>query len=123
MRQNAGRRNRVARWTAAMLLLAAGCGITTRNAQIREWIGRPESALVAAWGPPQTVTTDRKGQRLLIYEWETDEWVDEPGKMWTDSNGVTRWTPPQRRQVTTREVRRFVVDPNGKIIDGAWRFY
>ncbi len=105
------------------LLTAAGCGITTRNAQVREWIGRPESALIAAWGQPQRITTDRKGRRVLVYEWETSEWVDEPGTMWTESDGTVRWTPPRRREQRTVEVRRFVVDSSGKIIDGSWRFY
>lgn len=110
-------------FAAAGLFLAAGCGITARNAQVREWIGRPENALVAAWGPPQQITSDSKGRRLLIYEWENTEWVDEPGRMWTDTDGVTRWTPPGRRQRTAREIRRFTVDSTGRIIDAAWRFY
>jgi len=107
----------------AALPLLVGCGITTRNAQVREWIGREESALVAAWGAPARVESDRQGRRVLVYDWTDESWEDEPGRAWTDSDGSVRWTPPTRRRVTRREVRRFVVGPDGRIVDGAWRFY
>jgi len=106
-----------------MLLLAGGCGITSRQAQIRQWIGRSESELIAEWGQPTRIERNRHGQKVLVYEWTTERWEEEEGTMWTDSSGVTHWTAPRSRRVTTVEVRRFVVDENGRIVRGSWAFY
>ncbi len=100
-----------------------GCGITSRQAQIRQWVGRSESELIAEWGPPARTERDRQGRRVLIYQWETERWEEEEGRMWTDGSGVTHWTPPRSRKVSTVEVRRFVVDSNGQILSGSWSFY
>jgi len=107
----------------AAILFSVGCGITTRQAQIRQWIGRPESELIAEWGQPARIERDRQGRRVLVYQWQTEQWEEEEGKIWTDSSGVTHWTAPRSRKVTTIEVRRFVVDANGMIINGSWSFY
>lgn len=105
------------------LLAAAGCGITSRNAQVREWIGRQESDLIAAWGEPARTERDRAGRRVLVYDWVDEQWVDEPGRAWTESDGTVRWTAPTRRLERRREIRRFVVESDGRIVDGSWRFY
>jgi hypothetical protein len=58
----------------------------------------------------------------MVYEWTTERWEEE-GRMWTDSSGVTHWTSPRSRRVTTLEVRRFVEDENGRIVRSSWAFY
>ena len=90
------------------MTLAGGCGITSRQAQIRQWIGRSELELIAEWGQPARIERNREGQKVMVYEWTTERWEEE-GRMWTDSSGVTHWTAPRSRRVTTVEVRRFVV--------------
>ncbi len=119
-------RHRVPHWlcfAALVLPLLQGCGITTRQAQIRQWIGQDESALINAWGQPARVETDRQGRRILVYDWTDENWVEEPGRAWTDSDGSVRWTAPTQRRVVRREIRRFVVGSDGRIVGGAWRVY
>ena len=121
---------RTGRWHAAWLVCAAAAALATvgclspgRPPRVREWIGRPESALVAAWGAPDRVEAGRPGRRVLVYERKSDEWVEEPGRVWTDASGAPRWTPGARRLVTRTEVRRVMVGPDGRVADIVARSY
>lgn len=48
-----------------LALLLAGCA--NYGDKVKVWLGQPEEALVAAWGPPDVIYTNKKGTRILGY--------------------------------------------------------
>ena len=106
-----------------MLGLYSGCGITSRRAEITVWIGRTERELIAAKGNPDHLEYDSAGHRVLVYDWTWEDTTQDEGRSYTDSSGVTHWTNPTTRTRTHREIRKYVIDKSGQVIDGSWHMY
>lgn len=57
------------RLLAISLLLLASCATEEAyRAEVASWLGKPETALVSAWGAPDLVYDTESGQRVLTYK-------------------------------------------------------
>ncbi|HEK85207.1 MAG: hypothetical protein ACPLZD_09195 [Candidatus Saccharicenans sp.] len=106
-------------WQTACLLP----GVSYRNQEVKRFIGRSEADLIAYYGEPRAVEYDSEGRKVLVFEWTTENEIQQEGTAWTDSSGVTHYNPPRTTKTTTVEQRKFTIDKNGKVIKAKWRFY
>ncbi len=100
----------------AFLLLVGGCASQV-NRVMESWVGKHQSDLILAWGPPQQTASDGKGGSILIY----GSYVNlgqQPGRATTDLFGNVTYTAPQQQGY--QRTRMFYVDSSGYIY--AWRW-
>ncbi len=80
-------------WLFALMGLIAGCsnGLAVRQAQLNQWVGRPETDLVGTMGVP-TRTYEAGGMKFLTYDDRRVEIVPGspyfgPGPFWYGYGG------------------------------------
>ncbi len=82
---------------AGLLALVLLCGCQTREdfeAKLNSWVGEPESALVASWGPPVRFF-ETGGDRYLTYsESRTAYYPGFPPSYSTTTLGSTTYSEP-----------------------------
>jgi hypothetical protein len=109
-----------------LILLLSACilpGVSYRNQEVKRFIGRTEADLIQYYGQAKAIEYDSEGRKVLVFEWTTENTVQEEGTSWTDASGVTHYNPPRTSKTTTIEQRKFTIDKNGKVIKAKWRFY
>ncbi len=107
---------------SVLALGLASCGIITRNADVKPWIGRPANELLSSRGQPERIEPDGKGNRIFVYEWTWESQSQTPGRVWHDAGG-THYTSPTTSTIVHRERRMFYVDSQGKIVDAKWSWW
>jgi len=109
-----------------LILLLSACilpGVSYRNQEVKRFIGRTEADLIQYYGQATAIEYDSEGRKVLVFEWTTENTVQEEGTSWTDASGITHYNPPRTSKTTTIEQRKFTIDKNGKVIKAKWRFY
>ena len=57
-------------WLLLLLIYTlTGCAYQAKklNAVMESWLGKSESELILAWGPPQNTASDGNGGKVLVY--------------------------------------------------------
>lgn len=105
----------------AVAMLCGGCAsIKKRSEELNEamqsWIGRTADEIVAAWGPPDRVTSDESGGRIFIYDYSFTQ--VSTGSSHVVGNSI--FHNPSRAYKVRRN-RMFWVSTNGIIYHWSWR--
>lgn len=85
---------------------------------MESWLGYHESEIIASWGPPQQVTSDGLGGKILIYSSHVNLGQSQ-GTATTDYLGNTRFKMPRDRGY--QRARMFYVNSDGFIYSYKWR--
>src|SRR6185436_14556621 len=95
----------------ALSLALVGCAARV-NKELQPWVGRHQSELIDAWGPPTRLSIDGKGGTVLVYEQSVN--YETAGQPLYDKKGkMTGYVPGQ--QYSSTRYRMFYVDPDGII--------
>lgn len=99
------------------IALLAGCAGKI-NETMESWVGSHESELIASWGPPQQVSGNGQGGKILVYQ----NYVNlghTQGVATSDGYGNTRFSMPQSRGYS--RTRMFYVNEAGYIYSFRWQ--
>jgi len=105
------------RLVALLMFMTGGCAAMLPDKMLNSWLGHTEHELIVAWGPPTKVDDDGAGGKVLTYV-ITDTYVNPFGRnayYSTDANGNVVYHPATNAPQTDLKVRRFYVDPSGRI--------
>jgi hypothetical protein len=97
------------------IIFISGCGLRAKRAvekEMKSWVGRHKSDLIASWGNPQDITPDGKGGTVLFYSQlvkKSVQFKDPLAKM---------SRPPHIRKYF--RTRTFYVNSEGYIYDYKW---
>ena len=80
------------------------------------WVGHYESELIASWGKPTKITSDKKGGRIVVYESLKGIWGDTKDKHIVGGSHY----PTGKRQEGYAATRTFFVDEEGIIYGWKW---
>jgi len=110
------------------LIFLNGCamlpGIAERNNEVNKFIGKTELDLVRHYGQPIDVRYDVEGRKIFTFEWRYEETINEPARLYTDSNRhVTKYQGAYTKTERHLERRIYTIDRNGKVIKGRWKSY
>ncbi len=110
------------------LLILNGCallpGIATRNDEVNRFVGKTEIDLIRKYGQAVEVRSTDEGGKTLVFEWRSEETIQEPARVYTDGHGrVTSANGAYKRTEHHLERRTFTLDGNGMIINGKWKSY
>ncbi|HVP37586.1 MAG TPA: hypothetical protein VMS93_00225 [Candidatus Saccharimonadales bacterium] len=127
-------------WAALALLLSAGCShrrelgaqldpfslLGSRTGIVDQWVGRPDSSLIASWGRPSTTLPDAHHGRILTYL-KTIEQVAYSGERAANPPGYQPGEPtPEETRRHARTVTLecvFQVDSTGRIFGARKTFH
>ena len=100
-------------------LALTGC-VTSEDVQeaMQSWVGKHQSELIQAWGPPQSVTSDGKDGAILMYAVYVDQ-GQQTGQANVDFFGNVSYTTPQ--QLGYQRTRMMYVDAKGYIYYFRWQ--
>ena len=103
----------------AVFLALTGC-VTSKDVQdaMQSWVGKHQSELIQAWGPPQGVTSDGKDGTILMYSVYVDQ-GQQAGEVSVDFFGNASYTTPQ--QLGYYRSRMMYVDAKGYIYHFRWQ--
>jgi len=114
-----GNTRRLIAYVLVMLLFTSGCASKV-NEVMQSWVGKHQSDLIQAWGPPQQTAGDGKDGTILIYS----SYVNlgqTPGQVTSYSPGYATYTTPQQQGY--QRTRMFYVDKEGYIYSWRWQGY
>jgi hypothetical protein len=97
----------------AIAIALNGCA-TRNNNTMQSWVGRHQSELILAWGPPDRTTSDGNGGSILIY----GHYVDL-GQTSGQVYGNGSYTAPQQQGY--QRTRMFYVNSAGVIYSWRWQ--
>lgn len=107
----------IAPYLILAILLTWGCASRV-NEVMQSWVGKHQSDLIQAWGPPQQTAGDGKGGTILIYS----SYVNlgqSPGQVTSYSPGYATYTAPQQQGY--QRTRMFYVNSDGYIYNWRWQ--
>lgn len=101
----------------ALIVFLSGCA-SNINKKMESWVGSHESDLIASWGPPQQVSDNGQGGKVLVYQNYVNLGQTQ-GVATSDGYGNTRFSMPQSRGYN--RTRMFYVNEAGYIYSFRWQ--
>jgi len=98
-------------------------GYATRNEEVNQFIGKTEIDLRNYYGYPKKSYFNKKGNKVLVFEWNWQTTAHEPARLYTDENGrITSYEGAYDYEEYHREQRIFILDKKGNVIEAKWKF-
>lgn len=97
---------------AAISLYFSSVSCVSTKKTMNSWVGHTESEVIIAWGPPNQVTNDGNGGKILIYSSQVTTYT-APGTVYNNGYGGVNYTNPQTYGYS--RVRMFYINAEGKV--------
>ena len=89
-----------------------------RYVAMKSWMGNHQGSLIDSWGPPDRITDDGRGGRILIWE-KYVRTGQTPGRWGTNWFGGRVYTAPVEQSYTRS--RMFWVNADGIVYSWRWK--